>query len=388
MTHYLWGTSLVMFESYLPTPEIRRLVLTLLMGFALVYSIMPHVIAIAVSKGLVARAVARSSHKGVTPLVGGIPLFLGVIFTTLLLTPPGGWSNLQYILGALVIVFMVGTKDDVEQLSPRSKMVGLLIAIAIVVIRGGVQLECMYGLLGFTGPFPLVLSWVVSAFTLLVITNALNLIDGINGLAGSVGCIAMVTFGVWFFLVGIPHYSILALATAGGLLAFLHFNITPARTFMGDTGSLFVGLLSGILTIEFIDLNYFGDVAPAYAFNQPVAVAVAVLIIPLFDTIRVFVTRVLRGYSPFKPDRRHIHHLLIDTGYSHLAATSVLALFNLSLLSIVMALDAWLGLHWLIGLQLAVCLLLVYPLHRRAVRARNAAAAAAATPAPALPQGA
>jgi len=347
------------------------LVLSCLMAFALVYAIMPAAIRIAHQKGLVADPNNRSSHHISTPVIGGIPIFLGVIFTTLLLTPKGQWGELQYILAGLVIVFLVGMKDDIENLSPLHKMTGLIVAISILVVRGGVQLKGMYGLLGIEGEFPGWLCLLISGFTLLVITNAFNLIDGINGLAGTIGAIISISFGIWFFMAEQTYLGILSMTTAGSLIAFLRFNMSPAKTFMGDTGALVVGLLLGVMTLEFIDIASTGEINAAYKFANPIAVAVSIFIIPLFDTIRVFTTRMIRGLSPLQPDRRHIHHLLIDSGYKHLEATAILGLANLCFISMVFALDKALGLHYLIALQIGIALLLTFFLHRN-VRRINA----------------
>lgn len=338
------------------------------MSSALVLSISPSIIRIANEKGLVAKAVKRSSHTKPTPCVGGIPIFMGIIFVSLLLTPLAQWASLQYILGAMVIVFMVGFKDDIEGLTAWKKMVGLLIAISILIFKGGLQLEGMYGLFGLETNFPQWLSMLVTGFTLLVIANAFNLIDGINGLSGVIGTIASVTFGVFFYMTDHFHLSVLAMTSAGSLLAFLHFNITPARTFMGDTGALVIGLLLGILTIEFISVSFDPETSANYSYRNPVAVAVSVMIIPLFDTIRVFTTRILRGISPFQPDRRHIHHLLIDSGLDHMQATMVLGITNLFFISTIFYLDTFWGLHTLIGFQLMIALSATYFLHRNVVR--------------------
>jgi UDP-N-acetylmuramyl pentapeptide phosphotransferase/UDP-N-acetylglucosamine-1-phosphate transferase len=344
------------------------LVLSFLMSFALVFSISPSIIRIANEKGLVAKAVQRSSHKIPTPCIGGIPIFMGIMFSTLLLTPHHQWGSLQYILGAVVIVFMVGFKDDIEGLSAWKKMVGLIVAISILVLKGGVQLEGMYGLFGLETSFPQWLAMLVTGFTLLVIANAFNLIDGINGLSGVVGTIASVTFGIYFFMADQFYLGVLSMTTAGSLLAFLNFNISPARTFMGDTGALVIGLLLGIFTIEFIASSSGTDVLPKYNFANPVAIAVSIMIIPLFDTIRVFTTRILRKQSPFKPDRRHIHHLLIDSGLDHMQATAVLGITNLTFISLIFYLDPFMELHALIGLQLFVALAATFVLHRNVIR--------------------
>jgi len=345
------------------------------MSFALVFAISPSVIRIAQQKGLVADPVGRSSHKVSTPCIGGIPIFIGVLFTSLLLTPHDMWAELQYILSAMVVVFMVGTKDDIEGLSPRNKMVGLLVAISILITRGDVQLHSMYGLFGSDSVFPSWLGMAISGFTLLVVTNSFNLIDGINGLSGVIGTICCVSFGTYFFMVDETYLGVLCMTTAGSLIAFLRFNMSPARTFMGDTGALVVGLLLGVFVIKFIDISSSVTTDPKYQFYNPIAIAVSILIIPLFDTIRVFTTRILRGHSPFEPDRRHIHHLLIDSGLDHMQGTTVLGLANMVFISSVYFLDDVLDLHSLIALQLGVALLATFFLHRNVRQLRTARSA-------------
>ena len=133
--------------------------------------------------------------------------------------------------------------------------------------------------------------------------------------------------GTWFFLIDRLDIAIVAFSLAGSLIAFLKYNVTPAQIFMGDTGSLLLGLVCSILAILFIDIHKdLGD--HQYAFKSAPTVAIAVMILPLFDTLRVFIIRILNGKSPFYPDRTHIHHLMIDCGLSHMNATYILLVVN------------------------------------------------------------
>ena len=160
------------------------------------------------------------------------------------------------------------------------------------------------------------------------IRNAFNLIDGINGLSGSIGTLISVLLGSWFFLIDRLEIAIVAFSLAGALVAFLKYNVSPAKIFMGDTGSLLLGLVCSILAIQFIELHQdLGD--SPYAFKAAPSLAIGVLILPLFDTLRVFTMRIIRGRSPFQPDRNHIHHLLLDSGLTHMKATGVLVLVNI-----------------------------------------------------------
>jgi UDP-N-acetylmuramyl pentapeptide phosphotransferase/UDP-N-acetylglucosamine-1-phosphate transferase len=162
----------------------------------------------------------------------------------------------------------------------------------------------------------------------MVIINAFNLIDGINGLSGSISTLIALVFGTWFLLVDHLEMAVVAMALAGSVIAFLKYNITPAKIFMGDTGSLLVGLICAILALQFIELHNVLEDSP-YAVKAVPAVAIGILILPLFDTLRVFLTRILRGKSPMTADRNHIHHLLIDCGLSHMQATLLLVVVNM-----------------------------------------------------------
>ena len=350
---------------------IITLTLSFLMPLFMVLSLSNSVIRIGKQKGLVAKVSDRSSHEDPTPCVGGIPIMIAILFSSLIVTPTTMWGELQFILAALLIVFLVGLRDDIKEMSYRYKMVGQMIAIAILVTKGGVRLESFYGLFYQYGEFPAVISILVSGFTLLVISNAFNLIDGINGLAGTVGTIICCTFGVWFFMVDQFYLGILAMAAAGSLLAFLRFNMKPARTFMGDSGALVIGLLIGVLAIKFIDIASTEAFPAKYRFSNPVAICMGILVLPLFDTIRVFITRLLRRKSPFKPDRRHIHHLLIDSGLEHLEATAILGIANFAIISLVYGLDPYFDGHALIALILLIALVATFFLHRYVVRRKN-----------------
>ena len=172
-------------------------------------------------------------------------------------------------------------------------------------------------------------SIALTVFTIIVIINAFNLIDGINGLSGSLGILITVVLGTWFYEIQRLEISIVAFALAGACLAFLRFKITPAKIFMGDTGALLLGLVCSILAILFIELHNDLEGSIFYIKSAP-SFAIAVLILPLFDTLRVFTLRILKGRSPFYPDRTHIHHLLLDTGLNHMQSTIFLLFVNIA----------------------------------------------------------
>lgn len=303
------------------------IILAFITSFALTYLAIPSIIHVAIKKNLMDEPDERRSHKVSTPSLGGIGIFAGMLFSIIMWTPFEYFGDLQYILCAFIIIFLIGAKDDIDPISPSKKFMGQLFAAGILVFRANIRLTSLYGFFGLY-EIPYLVSIALSIFTILVIINSFNLIDGINGLSGSIGLLISTVLGTWFYFVDSIELSIVAFALAGALVAFLKYNISPARIFMGDTGSLLLGLVCSILAIKFIELHNELSLSP-YTFQSAPAVAIAILILPLFDTLRVFILRVMQGKSPFHPDRKHIHHVLIDLGLSHMQATGLLLMVNL-----------------------------------------------------------
>ena len=309
------------------------IILSFITAFTLTYFAIPSIIHVAKVKNLCDEPGERRSHTESTPSLGGIGIFAGVIFSIILWTPFEAFGDLQYILCAFIIIFLIGAKDDILPISPRIKLVGEIFAATILVFKSNVKITSLYGIFGVT-VLPEPISIFLSIFTILVIVNAFNLIDGINGLSGSISTLISVTLGAWFYLSGHIALAMVAFSLAGAVIAFLKYNFSPAKIFMGDTGSLLVGLVCSILAIKFIELNKVSD---PYGFKAVPAVAIGIMILPLFDTLRVFTMRALRGRSPFSPDRNHIHHLLIDFGLNHMQATAILVLVNIFFIIIVIS---------------------------------------------------
>ncbi len=340
------------------------LVLSFLTAFALTYFAIPSIIKIARTKHLFDEPTERSSHTERTPSLGGIGIFAGAIFSIVLWTPFGDFGDLQYILCAFIIIFLIGAKDDIDPMSPSKKLAGQLLAAFILVFKSGISISSLYGIAGFYTPIPLWLGAIITSLAILLITNAFNLIDGINGLAGSIGTLIMTTLGCWFYMTNAIELSIVAFATAGAVIAFLRYNFSPAQIFMGDTGSLLIGLVCAILVVRFLEINHKLDNSSLYKFQAAPAVIVGIIILPIYDTLRVFFTRLMRGVSPFRPDRRHIHHLLIDYGMSHMRATAVLTGANALFISFVFIMHNRMGMHTLLLIMLSAATLATFWLHR------------------------
>lgn len=304
-------------------------IISFITAFALTYIVIPPTIRVALRRNLVDEPGERRSHTVKTPRLGGVAIFAGAIFSIMLWTPFTEYGgDLQYVLCTFILIFLVGVKDDIDGISPTKKLTVEIIAAVILFFKSGIRISSFYGIMGIE-ELPVWVSAALTIFTIIVIINALNLIDGINGLSGSLTVIITVTLGLWFLLIKRYDLAIMAMSSAGATAAFLKYNYTPATIFMGDTGALLLGLICSILTIEFIELNALLGPENPFRINAAPGVAISILILPLFDTLRVFITRLINGRHPLQPDRNHIHHLLLDFGLTHMQATVVLASLNI-----------------------------------------------------------
>ena len=309
-----------------------NILLSTALAFTITFFSIPVIIQIAKAKKLFDEPDERKVHKTVIPTLGGLGIFAGFILACLMGVPAGVNTEFQYFVAAAIVIFFLGLKDDVMILSASKKFVGQLIAAGILIKFGGVSINNMHGFLGIY-EIPYYAGVILSFFTIIVITNSFNLIDGVDGLAGSLGLITTVVFGSYFFYAGQVTYGVMAFALAGSVMGFLIYNFSPAKIFMGDTGSLLIGLINSILVIKFIAIA--GAPGAKFPISASPAIGFAILIIPLFDTLRVFGLRILDRRSPFSPDRIHVHHFLLDLGFSHKKIT--LACVSATILFITMA---------------------------------------------------
>jgi UDP-N-acetylmuramyl pentapeptide phosphotransferase/UDP-N-acetylglucosamine-1-phosphate transferase len=303
-----------------------NILLSTTLAFLITFFAIPPIIKVAKDKKLFDEPDERKVHKLVIPTLGGLGIFAGFIIATLLGSPPHAPNELQYFLAAAMVIFFLGIKDDILVLSATKKFIGQLIAAGIIIKFGGIQINNLHGFLGFN-EIPEFISYVLTAFTIIVITNSFNLIDGVDGLAGSLGLLTALVFGIYFFISREFMYSVMAFSLAGSLIAFLIYNFSPAKIFMGDTGSLLIGLLNSIFVIKFMAVASHPDAI--FPLLSSPAIAFAILIVPLFDTLRVFSLRIFKRRSPFSPDRNHIHHFLLDFGLSQRMITVICVSANI-----------------------------------------------------------
>jgi UDP-N-acetylmuramyl pentapeptide phosphotransferase/UDP-N-acetylglucosamine-1-phosphate transferase len=303
-----------------------NILLSTALAFLITYFAIPAIIRVAKDKKLFDEPDERKVHKAVIPTLGGLGIFAGFIISTLMGVPVHLANELQYFLAAALVIFFMGVKDDILILSASKKFMGQLIAAGIIIKFGGIQISNLHGFLNIY-EIPHFASYVLTAFTIIVVTNSFNLIDGVDGLAGSLGLLTSSVFGVYFLLTGEIMYSVMALSLAGSLVAFLIYNFSPAKIFMGDTGSLLIGLLNSIFAIKFMSVA--ANPESTIPLLSAPAIAFAILIVPLLDTLRVFSLRIFNRRSPFSPDRNHIHHFLLDMNFSQKMITLICVSANI-----------------------------------------------------------
>ncbi len=308
-----------------------NVLLTAVVSFMITLVALPAIIRVADEKKLFDLPDERKLHTKTIASLGGVGIFLGFFISTLLLI-----SNkdipFQYFFASALVIFFLGLKDDILIISATKKFLGQLLATSILVHLAHIRIDSMHGFLGVY-QLPEMASIFLSYITIIVIINAFNLIDGVDGLAGCLGVVATSVFGIYFFMADLMAYSMLSFAMTASLIAFLYFNYHPARIFMGDSGSLLLGMVNAILVIKFISAaDAKGVILP---LTSSVALGFSILIVPLLDTLRVFSIRIYNGRSPFSPDRNHIHHLLLDRGLNHSKVT--LTCVGLNIIFIAMA---------------------------------------------------
>jgi UDP-GlcNAc:undecaprenyl-phosphate/decaprenyl-phosphate GlcNAc-1-phosphate transferase len=313
--------------------SIDNLIFSFVTSFAITYLAVPSIILVAREKNLFDEPDDRTSHFFKKPTLGGLAIFAGIIFSITFWTDFAQCWRLQYLLAATTVISFIGLKDDIIGLPPFKKAIGQLVAASILVVWGEIRITSFFGIFGIYD-LPDIISILFTVFTIFIIINSINLIDGIDGLASTLGIIYSLTLGVYFFMLKeFNQEAIVAFSLVGALLAFLRYNSSPAKIFMGDTGSLMIGLIIAVLIIEFIEVNKY----PVYMYhiNSAPIVAVGILIVPLFDLLRVFTIRIFQKKSPFVPDRNHVHHLLLNIGFTHNFATFIIATFTLFMIFLV-----------------------------------------------------
>jgi len=311
------------------TTDILLIILTLFFGSLFVtYYLIPKIINVVNHKELMDSPNQRSSHIQLTPTFGGISFFVILVFTLFFVNIFDSLDISMNIVVALTILLFTGLKDDLVVISSTSKLLGQLAAVVIFLFQTTYYEIDLHGFLGIH-EIQGFLGFFFTTFIMLSIINAFNLIDGIDGLAGSIAVIVLLFFGVIFYNIEHYFFTFICVALIGSLIAFLKFNLSDKKKiFMGDTGSLIIGFVVAIMAVNFLSLSS-GNLNKLTILPQnSIMVIAAILVVPLFDTLRVIILRISNKKHPLQPDKNHIHHLLLDLGNSHKKSSVLIAVFS------------------------------------------------------------
>jgi len=300
-------------------PAFKLGILAFVTAFVVAMIVMPPLIRIIYRFRLFDVPNDRKEHITPIPTMGGIASGVGMAVACAFWFQFTREIFIVSFFFSIAVLFAIGMMDDLKNLPARYKF-AIQIAVSLLIAFSGVRITSFNGLFGIH-----VLStsaqYMFTVLAITGITNAFNLIDGIDGLAGGLGFMSLVILGIFLTLSSDTNTAIIAFALGGGLLGFLYYNFNPAKIFMGDTGSLVLGFVVSVLCIKLIQLNV--DIQSQILPHAPVF-ALSVVMIPVFDTLRVFALRIWNGRSPFSPDKNHIHHLLTNNGWSHSLSAKIL----------------------------------------------------------------
>jgi len=292
--------------------DFKSALLCFLTAFVVTLIVIPPIISLIKKYSLYDVPNARKEHTNPIPTMGGIAIVAGMMMAMFLWFPFSNNMAQVSFFFSIMVLFGLGIMDDLKDLSAKYKFL-VQISLAAIIALSGIRITSFDGLFGID-ELPLAAQYTFTILTITGITNAFNLIDGIDGLAGGLGFMSLITLGLFLSVSGDVNTALIAFALAGGLFAFLYFNFNPARIFMGDTGSLVLGFVIAVLSIRLMQINVM--IPNPIVANAPVFV-LGIVLIPVFDTIRVFAVRIWKGKSPFQADKTHIHHLLTNAGFSH-----------------------------------------------------------------------
>ena len=306
------------------------LVIIGLFSFAVNYFLTEKILVIGTKRRLFSRATSRDSHTQPTVALGGISIFIVALFTLLLVIGAGLNNSAGFFLASCFLLLMTGIKDDLIGSSARSKFIVQLIAALLFVVNPEFALGNLGGFLGFDLINPSYMTYGLGLLFILLITNTFNFIDGVDGLCASIAIICFSVFATYFYTQKEFFYCIFCVVLVGSLSSFLLFNFKSGnkKIFLGDTGALLLGFLIAIFALRIVELQPLKPFVAYHPKNAVLFVLVA-LAVPITDAIVVISSRILAGEKPWKADRRHLHHQLLNNGYSHKEIVLVLSGFQL-----------------------------------------------------------
>ena len=300
----------------------------------------PRLVKIALLKNIVDNPDARKLQRTPVPVLGGVAVFFGVVIAIGCMSSVVDCSGLPVVIMAMMAMLYTGTMDDILSLSPGLRFVIEIVVVLLLIFVGGYCIDDFHGLWNI-GRFSYWCAVPLTVVAAVGIINAINLVDGVNGLSSGYCIMACLIFGTLFFLAGEAPMTILAAVSVGALIPFFLHNVfgKTSKMFIGDGGTLVMGVVMSVFVIAILQN---GSRVAAYV-NPNVGLVpftLAVLSVPVFDTLRVMSTRILKGTSPFRPDKTHLHHMFIDLGCSHVATTLAILGVNMFVVLCWWALEA------------------------------------------------
>lgn len=299
--------------------------------------LIPKIISVVQYKHLMDKPNERSSHGVATPSLGGIAFFIVLVIALSFNNYYDEFGVSMSILPGLTVLFFLGLKDDLIVLSAKTKLLGQIVACLFILQNSNFEINTLHGFLGIY-EIPMWFAILMGLFLMLAIINSFNLIDGIDGLAGSIAIIIFIFFAFVFRALDFKFMFLSAICMIGIMIGFLYFNLSKrSKIFMGDTGSMQVGFIIAVMTVRLLAAKETtGNQLPFESSFKPI-VLIALLIVPIYDATRVFIMRIFKGKSPFSANRDHFHHLLIDAfNLSHRKASFLIALFNILFLGLIL----------------------------------------------------
>jgi len=293
------------------------------------FLLIPKIIGIVRYKNLLDHPNERSSHSVKVPTLGGLAFYVTLNLSFFFLKAYDTEALVYNLLISFTVLFVFGLKDDLVVLSPYTKLLVQIFAVTFIIIHPNLVITSLNGFLGIY-EIPYAISTIFAGILMVAIINSYNLIDGIDGLAGLVGIVISSAFAYLFYLADEQFYFLLSLGIIACLLSFLRYNLSKRnKIFMGDTGSLLIGFLISVFTLKFLSFTPDQIIIPFKSENT-ILVLISILVIPFFDTLRVMVIRMANNRGPFRPDRKHIHHILIDyLSLSHMQASVLIGIANI-----------------------------------------------------------
>ena len=305
--------------------------LILLVGsFVVSYILIPKISTIAKISNFNSKPNHRSSHTESIPNIGGVAFYVTLMLSFYFIQKYDSFNTLFSILPGLTIIFIIGLKDDLVIVAPTTKLIAQISSGVFLVFHSSFELLNFKGFL-WIFEINYLVGILIVVFVNVLIINALNLIDGIYGLAGIVSIVILSSFFVIFLMLKKYFLCSISIVLIGSILAFLRFNISNSKKiFMGDTGSMLIGFVISILTLRLIAMPSEGLKVLDFQFQNIPFLIFAILSIPLMDLVRVFILRILKGKSPFEADRSHLHHILLDYfKTTHLQTSLIIGFLNL-----------------------------------------------------------